>query len=102
MESHHFFEQRFHMNLASHWTLRNQVEENTPLAHIGEMKDIPCLLLSGEADASVAMQAQQHFYNVLHQTNTRAEYRTYPGLGHFVTINMMDDALQWLNQISMR
>ncbi|WP_288297965.1 S9 family peptidase [uncultured Allisonella sp.] len=102
MESHHFFEQRFHMNLASHWTLCNQVEENTPLAHTGEMKDIPCLLLSGEADASVAMQAQQHFYNVLHQTNTRAEYRTYPGLGHFVTINMMDDALQWLNRISMR
>ena len=80
MESHHFFEQRFHMNLASHWTLRNQVEENTPLAHTGEMKDIPCLLLSGEADASVAMQAQQHFYNMLHQTIPGQNTEPIPGL----------------------
>jgi len=58
------------------------------------MKEIPMLLTNGEADPSVDPRAQSHFYNEFFAAGGHATRITYPNLAHFVTTNMMDDAIR--------
>ena len=94
--THLFMQARFGMTVAKNWPLEEALEKKTPLAHVGALKDIPIFMTNGESDISVDPRAQAHFFAVLQQSGGQASRIVYPGLGHFVTTNMMDDALHWM------
>ena len=53
-------------------------------------------MTNGESDISVDPRAQAHFFESLKASGGDVTRITYPRLGHFVTTNMLDDALKWL------
>lgn len=53
-------------------------------------------MTNGESDISVDPRAQAHFFETLEAAGGDVTRITYPRLGHFVTTNMLDDALKWL------
>lgn len=97
--SHLFMEARFGMAVSRDWALYPQLEEKTPLAHVKAMKEIPIFMTNGESDISVDPRGQAHFYEALRKIGGQGVRITYPRLGHFVTTNMMDDAIQWMENI---
>lgn len=94
--THLFMQARFGMTVSRDWPLYDVLEKKTPLAHAEVLKDIPIFLTNGESDTSVDPRAQAHFFTVLQQSGGQVSRIVYPGLGHFVTTNMMDDALHWM------
>lgn len=94
--THLFMQARFGVAIVRDWPLYDVLEKKTPLAHVEALKEIPIFLTNGESDASVDPRAQAHFFSVLEQSSTQVSRIVYPGLGHFVTTNMMDDALRWM------
>ena len=53
-------------------------------------------MLNGEDDTSVDPRAPMNFYHTMKNEGADVKKITYPGLGHFVTTNMMDEAVNWL------
>lgn len=92
--THLFMQARFSMIKE----MREDVKNANPIAHVKEMDKIPFLLLNGETDISVDPRAQEHFFNVLKENQVDAKNITYPRLGHFVTTNMMDEAISWMGE----
>lgn len=97
--THLFMQARFGIAISRNWALYPLLEEKTPLAHVDVLKDIPVFMTNGASDVSVDPRAQAHFYDVLTQEGGQASRFVYPNLGHFVTTNMMDDAIHWLDEI---
>lgn len=56
------------------------------------------LLLNGGADDVVDNAAQAMYADRLSSEHIDAEHIVYDGLGHFVTTNMMGDAVAWLDR----
>ncbi|HBK27129.1 MAG TPA: alpha/beta hydrolase [Dialister sp.] len=98
--THLFMQARFGIAASPEWNLYPVLKEKNPLAHVDEMKNIPIFMTNGESDISVDPRAQAHFYDVLKQSGGQATRITYPLLGHFVTTNMMDDAMRWMESVS--
>lgn len=100
--THLFLQARFGIALPRDWPLYDALAAASPLHHAEDMKTVPLLLLNGEADTSVDPRGQAHFYEVLTGCGGHPKRITYPGLGHFVTTNMMDDALAWMKELGAR
>lgn len=96
--THLFMQARFGMAVARNWSLYTALEEKTPLSHVEDLKNIPIFLTNGESDISVDPRAQAHFFTVLQQSGGHVSRIVYPQLGHFVTTNMMDDAMLWMKE----
>ena len=96
--THLFIEARFGVVMDRNWPVYDQIVSASPIHHVEEMKDVPIFMTNGEADTSVDPRAQAHFADVLRAAGGRGERITYPGLGHFVTTNMMDDALAFMER----
>ncbi len=94
--THLFLQARFGCDLGKSWKMYDTVAAAEPMAHINEMCQVPILMLNGEIDPSIDHRAQKHFFDTVKEENSRAAMTVYPGLGHFVTTNMMDDALTWM------
>ena len=94
--SHLFMQARFGLAVTRDWPLYDVLAEKQPISHVEEMKELPIFMTNGEADISVDPRAQAHFYETLRQVGGHVTRVTYPRLGHFVTTNMIDDALKWL------
>ncbi len=94
--THLFMQARFGIAVSRDWKLYDLLEQKTPLAHVEEMKNVPMFMTNGDSDTSVDPRAQAHFFDVMKQAGGQVTRFTYPGLGHFVTTNMMDDALKFL------
>ena len=77
----------------------DEIEEKSPINHVENMKDIPIFMTNGESDVSIDPRAQAHFYDALKAAGGKAERVTYPLLGHFVTTNMLDDGMKWMERI---
>ena len=90
---------RFGYILGENWSLLKEIRQRSPLNHQTEMESIPLLLINGETDETVDPRGQMHFYNVMKNRNERIKKIIYPQLGHFVTTNMMDDAVQWMEEL---
>lgn len=97
--THLFMQARFGMYVEDDWKSYAEIKACSPVNHVEKIKDLPVLLTNGEADGSVDPRAQEHFFAVLKGYSHSAERITYPGLGHFVTTNMMDDAVRWMESI---
>lgn len=94
--SHLFMQARFGISLGENWKLYEEVKKRSPLHDKERLKGVRLLLLSGEDDMSVDPRAQMNFYHTMKNEGADVKKMTYPGLGHFVTTNMMDEAVNWL------
>lgn len=94
--THLFIQARFGMLEPRDWPLYDAIAEASPLHHLEALKDVPVFMTNGEADPSIDPRAQAHFAEELARAGGRAVRVTYPKLAHFVTTNMMDDALAWM------
>ena len=78
------------------WPLYDAIAAASPLAHLDAVRRVPVFMTNGEADPSIDPRAQAHFADELDRAGGRAVRRTYPRLAHFVTTNMLDDAIAWM------
>lgn len=100
--THLFMQARFGVYMKRDWEMYGKIENQSPLAHIKDMTGIPILLTNGESDTSIDPRAQAHFYESLKDGGGCVERITYPGLGHFVTTNMLDDAMNWVDSLKLK
>ena len=70
-----------------------------PYRHMHLLKGRAILSLNGADDKTVNPLSQQGYMQALatHE-EVRSLYKTYDGVGHVVTTNMMGDALEWLDK----
>ncbi len=94
--THLFIEARFGVVLRRDWPLYDRIAAASPARHVEAMKDVPIFMTNGEVDTSVDPRAQAHFAEALARAGGMGRRVTYPGLGHFVTTNMMDDAIAFM------
>lgn len=97
--SHLFMQARFGVSCGNAWPLSEELTIRNPMNHLQEIKECPLLLSNGESDLSVDPRAQDGFYKALIKEGGKVKKASYSGLGHFVTTNMMDDALAWMDTI---
>ena len=70
-----------------------------PYLHTQRLAGRSVLALNGGADDVVDAHAQELYMAKLRDTkNVDSKWLTYDGLGHFVTTNMMGDAVDWLDE----
>lgn len=100
--THLFIQARFGMYVEKDWPLYDEIEKKSPINHLDTLKNVPIFMTNGDSDNSIDPRAQAHFYDELVKAEGKAERMTYPGLGHFVTTNMMDDGMKWMEGIDDR
>lgn len=96
--SHLFLQARFGFLFNHSDPLFAEIKRRSPMEQKSILCHVPMLLTNGEDDKSVDPRAQESFFKGLPQPN-KAKHITYPGQGHIVTINMLDDALHWMDEI---
>lgn len=83
----------------SYRVLAMQIQAMDPYAYTHKLAGRSVLALNGGADDVVDNKAQELYMEKLAKDNRIiSRYGTYDGLGHFVTTNMMGDAVQWLDE----
>lgn len=100
--THLFIQARFGMYVEKDWPLYDEIEKKSPINHLDTLKNVPIFMTNGDSDNSIDPRAQAHFYDELVKAGGKAERVTYPFLGHFVTTNMMDDGMKWMEGIDDR
>jgi len=71
-----------------------------PYTHVNQLSGRSVLALTAGDDDTVNPAAETFYMDRLYQyAGVRSRYITYPGLKHFVTTNMMQDAISWLEDI---
>lgn len=79
--------------------LAMQIQAMDPYLYTHKLAGRSVLALSGGADDVVDNKAQELYMDKLAEdSRIISRYTTYDGLGHFVTTNMMGDAVQWLDE----
>ncbi len=79
--------------------LIEKVELSDPMNNLHKLIDRPLLMLHGAEDDVVSKIPQQDFYSKikpLYEDKTKINMIEYPGLGHFVTTNMLEDGARWI------
>ena len=79
--------------------LTEKVELSDPMNNLHKLVDRPLLILHGGGDDMVSKIPQQIFYKKIkpmYNDKTKINMIEYPGLGHFVTTNMLEDGTRWL------
>lgn len=100
--THLFIQARFGMYVEKDWPLYDEIEKKSPINHLDTLKNVPIFMTNGDSDNSIDPRAQAHFYDELVKAGGKAERVTYPFLGHFVTTNMMDDGMKWMEGMADR
>lgn len=96
--THLFIEARFGVLMSRDWPMYEELAQRSPMSHLEALKKVPIFMTNGDSDVSVDPRAQAHFTAALESIGGRGERIVYPGLGHFVTTNMMDDAIAWMEK----
>ena len=81
--------------------IRQKVKDMNPMNNLDMLKDRPILLLHGDSDTVVPIDSQRIFYNKLnplYNDKDKIKFIEYPRLNHFVTINMMEESINWLGR----
>lgn len=100
--THLFIQARFGVYMGEEHPLFSFVKRESPEAHSKEFASVPLFLTNGESDISMDKRAQLHFAETMKEANGDVTHILYPLLGHFVTTNMMADAIQWMDAISSK
>lgn len=78
--------------------LAERISSLDPMKNLDLLVDRPILLLHGEKDSVVSIESQRIFYDKiknLYANKDRIKFVGYPNLDHFVTTNMMEEAIYW-------
>lgn len=94
--THLFIQARFGVAEPRDWPVYEEIDKKSPMHCLQELKNVPVFMTNGEADPSIDPRAQAHFAEALSKAGGHGVHITYPGLAHFVTTNMLDDALAWM------
>lgn len=81
--------------------LQENIDRYDPMKNLEDIINRPILLLHGDNDTLVSIDAQRLFYNnvfPLWKDTGRIEFIEYAKLNHFVTTNMMEEAAMWFNK----
>lgn len=79
-------------------SITRQIRAFDPYDYTEYLAGRSVLALNGDNDTVVNNKAQELYMDKLAQDeNVESKFVTYEGLGHFVTTNMMGDAIEWLN-----
>lgn len=79
--------------------LEKEIQAFDPYAYTEKLAGRSVLALSGGADDVVDNAAQSLYMEKLAgSSGVKSAFSTYDGLGHFVTTNMMGDAVTWLDE----
>lgn len=76
--------------------IENRIEKKDPIKNINLLVNRPILLLHGDADDSVSIESQRLFYNHIgpkYDEKEKIKLMEYPRLNHYVTTNMMEEAI---------
>lgn len=98
-ESERRFRADFHLDKPhSSRLLAMQIRSFDPYTHTQRLEGRSILALNGGDDTVVNNKAQELYMDKLAANeHIESKYVTYEGLGHFVTTNMMGEAIDWLN-----
>lgn len=97
--THVFLQARFGVYMGENRDFCTMLKEFSPIIQAEKMAKLPMLLTNGESDESIDLRAQEHFFESMKKYNSSIQRITYPKLGHFVTTNMMDDAISWMESV---
>lgn len=81
--------------------LRARIDKCDPIKNIDAIVNRPILLLHGDSDTLVDVNAQREFFKKLapiYNSSDDLRFIEYPKLNHFVTTNMMEEAAVWFNK----
>lgn len=81
---------------------REKIKTYDPLGKREELYPRPILMLHGDADTSVSIDIQRHFYKemkeVYRDEREKLVLNEIPRLNHYKTVNMMESSIEWLEK----
>lgn len=80
---------------------KEKMDKYNPMNNPDSIKNRPLLMLHGDSDSLVDVGAQREFFSetsVLFEEADKLYFIEYPKLNHFVTTNMMEEAVMWFNK----
>lgn len=90
------------MEISSDFTMEEtKILELDPMNNVDLIKDRPVLILHGGSDPVVNINPQRIFYNEIvnmYNDMEKIKFIEYLGLGHSVTIKMMEEAAVWFDK----
>lgn len=81
--------------------LQQKLNKYNPMKNLEHIINRPILMLHGDSDTLVDIEAQREFYRIVspkYNGSERLKFVEYPKLNHFVTTNMMEEAAIWFNK----
>ncbi|WFA08199.1 prolyl oligopeptidase family serine peptidase [Tissierella sp. Yu-01] len=81
--------------------LQRKLNMYNPMGNLEHIINRPILILHGDSDTLVGIEAQREFYKEVspkYDGSERLKFVEYPKLNHFVTTNMMEEAAIWFNK----
>ena len=94
--THLFMQAAYGIDLGRDWAFYDEIASRNPISFLENYRNLPLCMINGEADTTVDPRAQWHFADELKKLTGNGTRITYPGLAHFVTTNMLDDALGFI------
>lgn len=88
-------------NIKTPKDLQEKLDKYNPMLNLENIIDRPILMLHGDNDTLVGIEAQREFYKEVapkYEGSERLKFIEYPKLNHFVTTNMMEEAVFWFNK----
>jgi hypothetical protein len=80
---------------------QDKIDKYNPMSNLEHIINRPILMLHGDSDTVVDINAQREFYKEAapkYEDSQRLKFVEYPKLNHFVTTNMMEEAISWCNK----
>lgn len=81
--------------------LQESIDKFNPMNNLESIIDRPLLMLHGDSDSLVDIEAQRQFFkkvSPLYRCSERLKFIEYPKLNHFVTTNMIEEAAIWFGE----
>ncbi|HKL13526.1 MAG TPA: prolyl oligopeptidase family serine peptidase [Halanaerobiales bacterium] len=88
------FDQKEHSD--QYWNYRNELIKYNPTDHLELLNDRPVLLLHGDSDTSVPIEAQRYFYKKAvkyYDNKNRIELVEVPRMDHYISTGMLENAI---------
>ncbi len=88
------FDQKEH-NLKYH-NYKKELIKYDPAGHLNLLADRPILLLHGDQDSSIPIEAQRYFYKkaeAYYQNENKIMLQEYPGMDHYISTGMLEKAV---------
>ena len=81
--------------------IQDKIDKYNPMMNLEHIINRPILMLHGDSDTLVGVEAQREFYREVapkYEGSERLKFIEYPKLNHFVTTNMMEESIFWFNK----